>query len=378
MDAHKLHILGHNDQFMSVIKTLDLFKWEMGELVDFAPLLDHPNVSLFCLDDERQWAVFAMLPDGIDISRVPFVYQAHLDHAEYLIALPYALFFKLADDIDIDPANFVCIHNVGRCGSTLMSQALNEIDAVVSLSEPDAVANLVALRHLPREQQTRLLQASFKMLYRPAAVGDASRFVLKLRNQCVDIMDVFIEAFPQAQHIFMYRNVIDWLSSFHRLRVKHDVTRPQFTRAEAIERLATYYNRPIASVEPYFDPSIEMYFGLVNRSISWLLAMVRYLEIYHEDDRLWAIRYEDLMSQRDVTLSKVFTKLDLPKIALQQAQEAFQRDSQAGTKLARDDAHSGNKVRLPDDEIAAVTQILSKQLVVNRPNFILPGTIELV
>lgn len=379
MDAQKLHIRGHNANAMSVIKSLDSFEWEMGDSVDFATLIDHPNLSLYCLDDERQWALFAMLPDGIDLSRVPFVYQAHLDHAEYLVAVPYDLFFKLADAIEVDASHLICIHNIGRCGSTLMSQALNEIDGVYALSEPDAIANLVALRHLPHEQQLRLLRASVKMLYRPAVVNDASRFVLKLRNQCVDMMDVFIEAFPEANHLFMYRDCIDWLSSFYGLWVRRDIENlsPTLTRTDTIEHLATYYNRPIASIEPYFDPARDSYFVLVGRSISWLIAMERYLEIYQENPILRAIRYEDLTAHRNEMLSQIFADLDLPPYALSQALAAFQRDSQAGTGLAREKGQSGNKVRLPDDQIEKVNQILSEQTMINHAGYLLPGTIRL-
>jgi hypothetical protein len=376
MSAKLLHIKDRDRQHMGIITSLADFTWVEGETTDAKSIANNPNISLYCLDDKRQEAIFAVLPEDIDLSHVPFVYQAQFDHAEYLIAVPYSTFLQLADDMTVDASRLVCIHNIGRCGSTLLSQAFNEVDDVVALSEPDVFTNFVTIRHTPREEQIRLLQASYKFMFRPAVVGDKSLHVLKLRNQCVDIMDIFAEVLPNATHLFMYRNAIDWLSSFHRLRVKHSVPPPKFTREESIKQMASYYNRAIRDVEPFFDPSIETYHGLVDRGVGWLVMMVRYMDVHQTNGEFLAMRYEDLMEQRDETLSAIFERVGLPVSAIEQAQKAFTRDSQAGTKLARDNAQSGNTIQLPDEEIEAVLRILSQHPIINRPDIILQGTIS--
>lgn len=375
MSATKLHITERNREHVSEIASLDNFTWLDGDETDAEQIITNANISLYSLDNARQEAIFAVLPDGIDLSRVPFVYQAQFENAEYLIAVPYRDFLQLADEISVDASKLICIHNIGRCGSTLLSQALNEVDQVIALSEPDVFANFITIRHTDRDQQIRLLEASFKFMYRPAVVGDATHYVLKLRNQCVDIMELYATVFPQAKHLFMYRNGIDWIASLYRLFVNSGVDHRK-TLEEAIDWQATYLNLPPDDVAPYFDHTIQTYNRILSLTIGWLFNMMRYVEIVQNGFHPIAIRYEDLTANRDAMLSTIFAVLDLPASAISQAQKAFERDSQAGTKLARDNAQSGNVIQLPDAEIESIMQLLAKQPIINRPDIIVSGTLS--
>jgi len=58
-----------------------------------------------------------------------------------------------------------------------------------------------------------------------------------------------------------------------------------------------------------------------------------------------------------------------------QALQAFERDSQHDTTLARADAQSGNTIRLPEEVIAQIHAALSYQPIIRQPDFILPGTL---
>lgn len=376
MGAIKLHIKDRERERLSAIGSLDNFVWEKGNPIDAEQIITNPNISLYCLDDSRQEAIFTVLPHGLDLSRVPFVYQAQFDHAEYLIAVSYDTFLRLADTLEVDTYRLICIHNIGRCGSTLLSQALNEVEQVIALSEPDVFANFITLRHTPREQQHHLLQASYKFMYRPNVVGDATRYVLKLRNQCVDIMDIFIDAFPDAKHVFMYRNAIDWIASLYRLFVRSGNTDRRMTLDEAIEWQASYLNRSSDDVAGYFDHTIQSYSPITSLTISWIMMMTCHTEIVAQGYDLPAIRYEDLIMHRDEMLSAIFAMLELPDSAISQAQTAFNRDSQAGTRLAREDAQKGNVIQLPEEGLNQIKQILGKQSVINRPDIRLSGTLS--
>ena len=109
-------------------------------------------MSLYCLNHASRQAIFAELPPGIDLASAPFYYQAQFDHAQRLVAVPYAEFHQLAETIPLDLSRLILIHNIGRCGSTLLSSAFNQLDGVISFSEPDVFANFVALRHEDRAE----------------------------------------------------------------------------------------------------------------------------------------------------------------------------------------------------------------------------------
>lgn len=146
MTATKLQIIARERAHVGVITSLADFEWAAAQDIDAEILLTNPDFSLYCLDNERRRAVFTALPTGIDLSRVPFMYQAQFDHTEYLVALPYREFFQLAEQIPAINRKLLCLHNIERCGSTVLARALNEIDGSMSLSEPDVLTNFVSLR----------------------------------------------------------------------------------------------------------------------------------------------------------------------------------------------------------------------------------------
>lgn len=376
MTAIQLHITSRSRRQMRDLSSLQDFTWEAGDRVDAQQIIHDPNISLYCLDDARQWAIFTVLPEGIDLSHVPFVYQAQSDHAKYLIAVPYATFLQLAQEISVDASQLVCIHNVGRCGSTLLSQALNKLETVTALSEPDIFANFITIRHTPHDEQIRLLQASYQFMFRPTVVEDTTRYVLKFRNHCADIMDVFAEAFPTAKHLFMYRNGLDWVASLYRIIYKTGRANVRLTLAEAIEQHGLFFNRPDDDFASLFDSTKEDFSLPFCRAALWVHMMTRYVEMYEGGFKPITIRYEDLVEHRDEMLSAIFERIGLPQTAVSQAKKAFEHDSQAGTKLARDEAKSGNVIQLPDDVVESVHQLLAKHEHIRTPDVILPDTLR--
>ncbi len=377
MFAQQLNILHRSRQQMRDLASLQDFTWEAGNTVDAHSLIDNPTISLYCFDDDSQQAIFASLPESIDLSQVTFVYQSQFDNAEYLIAVPYTIFLQLAQNFDVDDRQLICIHSVGRCGSTLMTQALNELDSTIAFSESDIFSNFVTIRHTSRDEQILLLQASFKFMFRPTVVGDNKRYVLKFRNHCSDIMDIFFEAFPNAKHLFMYRNAMDWVSSLYRIIYNTGRSHLQLSYDEAVEQHQLYFNLPIEEVTPLFDSSQGTFSITLCRAVLWVQMMNRYAEFYERGLRPIVIRYEDLIEHRDDMLLKLFDVLDLPQDALRKAQSAFERDSQAGTKMARDKAQSGNTINLPIVEVEAVKKLLNQQPIVNQSDYILQGTISI-
>ena len=188
-------------------------------------------------------------------------------------------------------------------------------------------------------------------------------------------MDLYLDALPSARHLYIYRNALDWLASFHRLHVKRAAPPLRYSRQQVIEQQASYYQLPQAEIEQITPASIESYRGLEGRAVGWLLMLGRYLEPYESGADIAAIRYQDLHGKREATLNRVLPEMDLPEDALTQALRAFESDAQAGTKLARD-AGRGNALALPEPQQATVRELLALQKVINRADFLLPGTLD--
>ncbi|MCY4021685.1 MAG: hypothetical protein OXG39_19960 [Chloroflexi bacterium] len=373
MTASKLRIQSRHREHMGVIASLDDFDWIEDESIDAEPLLGQANITLYCLDQANKRAIFTALPADVDLSRAPFMYQEQFDQAEFLLALPYADFLGLAEDIPFNDRALLCLHNIGRCGSTVVARALSEIDSVTTLSEPDVLTNFIT--SLPPRQDHDLLRACLRWLCRPAIIRDHRRVVIKFRNQAAAVMGLYVETLPEAMHLFMYRNVLDWLASFHRLHVKRAVQPKRYPRQQVIDQQASYYGCPRADIERLAHPSIESYGVLEGRAIGWLFMLGRYLDLVDKGAKIAALRYEDLQSDRDALLLALLKMMELPETGLKAALRAFQSDAQAGTKLARDGGQ-GNTLALPEDQQATVRALLATQPLLNSADVVLPNTVS--
>ncbi|HVU10363.1 MAG TPA: sulfotransferase domain-containing protein [Phototrophicaceae bacterium] len=374
MSATILQIERRERPRLSQITSLSDFTCTIDASVDSESLLGNPNISLYCLDHATRQAIFAELPPGNDLSQAPFYHQTQFEHAQRLIAVDYDDFGLLARRVDLDSSRLILIHNIGRCGSTLLSSALNQVSSVTSFSEPDVFSQAVVLRDHDRADLIDLLRRCVRLTFRPAVTGSTSTYSLKFRNQCVEVMDVYQAAFPQAKHLFLYRGGLSYVASLYRLSSRNP--RPPISREEALIRQAVYYNRPPASVERFFDPALESCSFELMLATGWLIMLDRYLELYAAGFRPLAVRYEDLNAQPERVLQAMFDFCGLPQAEIPRALEAFARDSQQHTPFARDEAHSGNTVVLPDDLAAQLQAIFARHPVIRSSDFVLPGTLK--
>src|SRR5690242_1874545 len=80
------------------------------------------------------------------ISSHPFLYQAQFTHGTHVWSVPFESLPRMTRISRVNEANLIFIHSVGRCGSTLVSRVLGAAPNVCSLSEPDALTQLVHWR----------------------------------------------------------------------------------------------------------------------------------------------------------------------------------------------------------------------------------------
>lgn len=89
------------------------------------------------------------------------------------------------------------------------------------------------------------------------------------------------------------------------------------------------------------------------------------------------MRYEDLNSNRLKTVTQFFEYCNLSCNRAMQGLTAFARDSQQGTVLARDNPKCGNATLLDETQKSQITAIIAQHLVIQSPDFIMPGTLML-
>lgn len=183
--------------------------------MDARRILEDRQITLYCLDDKNRLAVFLETPPDVELTGKAFYNQAQYRHARRLFSVPYELLHELAREKGNAFQNLVLVFSVGRCGSTLLSRAMNRLDSVTCLDEPDVYMDLTVLR--PRDgsrdaELGQLIESCTRLLYRPAGT-QIHTLALKFRSFSIELADLFYKAFPSAKILFLYRNAETWARS---------------------------------------------------------------------------------------------------------------------------------------------------------------------
>ncbi|MCP4405027.1 MAG: hypothetical protein GY801_47965, partial [bacterium] len=314
MRAKLLTIQERHRNNMSSPLTLRDFTVNDAGTIDAEFLIEMPTVSLCCLDDENGCAIFAELPPDRELSHEPFFHQAQFEHALRLIRLDYDSFHTLAGQATFQPQQLVFIHNIGRCGSTLFHHLFNRVAQVTSLSEPDALSEIHSLRagHNGRDPEfIKLLQSSVRFLFKTANYPETHIGIIKLRNQCIDILNVFWHAFPDTSHFFVYRSAVGWVSSLHSRRLRSGRI-ADISLENALKWWEDYCHHPIDLPSLGLADLPAMLSSVQQLTVSWLLMMDQYMTFHEQGLIMPAIRYEELSAKRDAVLSVLFTQLGVP------------------------------------------------------------------
>jgi hypothetical protein len=327
-------------------------------------VLDNPHVSLYALDPERQQALFVETPPDRDLLAHPFLYQAQAEHATRVIAVPYPLFFDWAERAP--RANqVVVIYSSGRCGSTLLSRLFQEVDVMVSLSEPDVftqINELVLWGKLTAQDAMPLLAAAVRHYWKAGLKQGASWLVMKLRSQLNALTETLERAVPEARPLYMYRNADDVIASY--LRVAGKPATVAWLKSWIAAVMST---RGISwSVEEIFADHGHV--GL--QVIYWAWVAEQYLAMRARGRDVRAIRYEDLVADPDRVMGELFRPWGLRWDAAI-SRRVMAEDSQHGTHHARVE----HKIVLSDAERQVVRRLLPAISRIAAPDAILPGTI---
>jgi len=377
MSVRYLNIEAKHRQMTGYLASVKDFSVSPGDETDADTILANPNISLYCLDDVNQAAIFVELPDDIDLAVAPFVYQTQYEQALRLLTVPYETFRQIGYAL---PAvqNLIMIYMSGRSGSTLVNAILNRLDGVVSLSEPDVATQFVHLRDAngQRDPELReLLDCTMRILAKPTPFKTPTHFAVKVRNEGVQVMDLYQTTFPQAKNLYLYRDALGFITSFYRIFKRAGF--PEMSPLEEYFQMAQKLFRLDAQrMIPLLDTNVQQISIPEQLTLWWLLSLEEYLAQYNRSIPVLAVLYSDLISTREQVVSAIFEFCGLPMSQLAAALTAFEQDSQAGTDLARENPAEGNSQRLTDDQLEDIVRILQRHPFINDPDYVVPGTLQ--
>jgi hypothetical protein len=333
--------------------------------VSSAFLLSEPGWSPYCIDPAGSALVFVRLPPEIDLSTAAFLYVTQYRAAVQCAVLPLAELSPLVAACP-DP-RLILVFSMGRCGTTLVSHALNGDPSVCSLSEPD-VFNQRDLRALPPGAGgSPLLRDRCRLLLAGRARQAAGTLAVKFRSQALFIADRFWSELPDARYVFMYREALGWAQSFLQFLSDVGMTIPFDGRTRDLVWSIISADTPLAVLGRYVD------LGQLPLHPDRLLAAAwaRHLQKYEEERAagvpFLAIRYDELVEDRLAGVTRLFRHCGLPLDGIANALGAFDEDSQKDTIIGR----RNDKLRFTPDNVAAFRETLARTVFPD-PGLILP------
>lgn len=375
MNVHILNLEGRRREDPFEIVSPADFKFSAGNSIDAQVVIENPNISLYCLDHENRRAIFVETPGSIDLSQAPFYFQVQYENAIGLFGVPYEILYRLANDIHLDSKRLILIYSVGRCGSTLLSSVFNQVEDIVSMSEPDVFTQIVAIREWDgsnEAQVSELLQSCTKVLCKsPGRNRLILAWAIKFRSFGIEIADLLFKYFPETRTIFLYRDAETWWKSNYRAFVQDDI------KASAYLTMAQAWLSPLVPLVAQYSSEKGALSSLVKvGTLMWLSVMERYLTLYEQGAPMLAVRFKDLTTAPERVIREIFKYCGFKTSNLTEVFKVMGEDSQAGTLLSREKLRR-IEVNLTDEHKAEMAQILQSRPIIQTPDYILPNTLDL-
>ena len=313
---------------------IEQFELDAGEDVSAQIIIDERIWHPYTIDVENGALVFLDMPPDIDLSQEAFVFPRQFEEASRALLVPYRELMALSAQVTL-PENITFIFSIGRCGSTLLHQIFNQIEGVNSYSEPDTSTILSLFwqeKAMPDSLVADIVEATTKLQIH-ALTKDSNQVVFKFRSQVNALMPFYLERFPQAKTIFMYRNPLTWARSMFRFLMTFfdDDT---MTMDEINLRTRAYPAEIQAQIANYLDMSKKRFYRIEQIALILIFQLEIYLQ-YAGTHKLFALHYEDMLADPQTVMRSLLNFCDIPQSELAKALQGFERDSQAGTEIAQ-------------------------------------------
>jgi hypothetical protein len=373
MIATSFEILGRKQ--VDPVSFTDINDFELRESgeIDAGEILNHPHITLYNLDFQSGRAIFVETPQEIDLSRVPFFYQAQREHAIRVLTVPFETMIQLAQCVTVEDGKLILIYSMGRSGSTLASQILAQVDGVINMSEPDVLTQLVAARFMQpgKEMELKvLLDASIRLLCKTPA---QTAWIIKGRSWIVELGDWLNELYPQTKNLYLYREAKSWSRSNLSAFVE-DVEWTPEQRLQS-ENEARGWMKLFFPLIARYDPEVHLSLtGLCT--LMWLSLMERYMELDRAGVKMLAIQYPSWQQAPRQTALSMLDYCGCCPTDPTTIDETLKKDSQAGTSIAQDTVKKKTIIaNLFDTE--EMNRFLQAHAFINFPDFEVPNTLKL-
>ncbi|CAH1230948.1 Hypp355 [Branchiostoma lanceolatum] len=217
--------------------------------------------SVYSIDWEQESVVFVRPVDGTDLKDHPFFREAQRRNAAEILSIPFSHLQDVVDAIRPKVAHVqnVFVYMTGRCGSTLLTRAVDATSVAQAANEPE-IFSIISMTVIRTRRSRQNQDFSLNPAVSSAVGSDEDDMVKLLRNvvtllnynllmadprhrdvimykmkfDVILIGELMYRAFPSAKNIFLYRNGMECLESlirlWHRSNVVYSLVRALIRR----------------------------------------------------------------------------------------------------------------------------------------------------
>jgi hypothetical protein len=222
-----------------------------------------------------------------------------------------------------------------------------------------------------------LFDGTVRILFKPNPYKTVKTYVLKYRSETIQAMDLFHTTFPHSKNLYLYREAEGFVRSFYRVFRGNEASSERQPVSELLAGFEILFNCDLTAKRAYLDADNDQVSMVEWLTLWWMIAMDWYLEQATHGIPVMAIRYADLNASREQVLKAIFDYCDLPTDQVSKALGVFDRDSQAGTFLARENPTQGNKLQFTPAQIDEMNRILARHPIIQQSDFIAPNTLRI-
>ncbi len=330
------NVLGRKEYNFTEMVAEQGLELSAAESADPEILLNEQGWTLYELDYSTKRAVFIDVgPDG-NVIDVPFAYSAQMRLAKRIGSVSFDQFLNLADSIR--PSHrLIQFYNIGHCGSTLLHNVFNAGGGVWDISEPKFVRDIAMHRAtLPKEKQVALAKAGMAFLSLYPNAAQRPTLALKHFSQATKIYEILHAACPAAKNIYMYRDAISWCNSDYGFWQRWGMPAPMPFDWRHIIWKAKSGNENEEFLKDLVDFNREGVTFTELAACGWALHAREYLAARAAGMEFFALRYNELLADREGILMKLFAYSGLNPANVQESLAAFGHDAHEGEKTSHE------------------------------------------
>lgn len=331
-------------------------------------VLKADNVALLSVTETH--AIFVQGPPGFNFygsEQSPFTFIVHFKYAQQVLTIRLDHFLKFAQELGPPKdKNIIFICTTGRCGSTLLTQMMDQIPNTLSMSEPDFITLLENGENpkakslvRSRSDSDALLQALIYVQCKALNQTKVDNYVIKLRPSIVAIAHRIARVCPEIKHIFAYRSPEKTVASF----INSVNLFPTWVYRLVFKK---YVWKVYASIKPD-EPDLDQFFiEMIQNSMQnydhvrcWteiVLSFYLFCKTYKDKGIVdfLPVAYEELLVEPEMQINKILKHCSIQTSNLKNLLLPLQNDSQAGSLLSRNNMR---RVKAPDFTDAQIATI---------------------